>query len=115
LPWWDRSNNTLILNEHINATGKLGNKERYEIDFIPDPPAVVDRKGKIVSPEHAQALYYNNLGAEAIVRMQYEEAKNQFRVALSIEPENADIWNNMGIVRHRLGRMSWLNPVCVKP
>jgi Flp pilus assembly protein TadD len=104
LPWWDRSDNTMIWNAHINAIGDLRHDRQYVLDFIPRPPVPLRGENNTVTDQYAQALYHNNLGAEAIVNSQLEEALTQLRIALSIEPELADIWNNMGIVQRRLGR-----------
>lgn len=104
LPWWDRKDDMMIWNEHINAIGELRNNVLYVLDFIPEPPTALDRKDKTVSDRYAQALYHNNLGAEAIVSRQHEEALKQLRIALAIEPGLANIWNNMGILQRRLGR-----------
>jgi Flp pilus assembly protein TadD len=104
LPWWDRSDNTMIWNEHINAIGELRNDAQYVLDFIPEPPTAVKRKDKTVSDRYAQALYHNNLGAEALINARLDEALTQLRTALSIEPGLADAWNNMGILQRRLGR-----------
>jgi Flp pilus assembly protein TadD len=104
LPWWDQSDNTMIWNEHINAIGELRSDRQYVLDFIPEPPTTNQKKDKTVTDGYAQALYHNNLGAEALVNSQLDEALTQFRIALSIQPDLADAWNNMGIAQRRLGR-----------
>ncbi len=104
LPWWDRSNNTMIWNEHINSIGDLRGHTQYVLDFIPAPYTAIQKEAKTVSDRYATALYHNNLGAEAILNKQLDVALAQLRMSLSIEPELADTWNNMAIVQRRLGR-----------
>ena len=102
-PTWDQSGSTLIWTRHINSTGVLRNGDRYILDFLPQLRAIRDEM-EIVSDQYAQAIYYNNLGAEAILSQQFEKALGYLRLALNIEPQMADVWNNMGATQNRLKR-----------
>ena len=102
-PEWDQSGNTLIWTQHINSTGVLRNGERYILDFLPQLRAIRDEM-ETVSDQYAQAIYYSNLGAEAILNGQFEEALKYLRLALSVEPQMANVWNNMGATQNRLKR-----------
>ncbi len=103
-PEWDRAGNTLIWTQHINSTGVLRNGDRYILDFLPDKRPVSEEL-ETISDENALAIYYNNLGAEAIIGGRYEEAIERLRVALKLQPDLADAWNNMGAAQRRRGRM----------
>ncbi len=102
-PTWDQSGSTLIWTRHINSTGVLRNGDRYILDFLPELRVIRDEM-ETVSDQYAQAIYYNNLGAEAILSQQFEKALGYLRLALNIEPQMADVWNNMGATQNRLKR-----------
>ncbi|MEE8233291.1 MAG: transglutaminase domain-containing protein [Gammaproteobacteria bacterium] len=102
-PEWDRSGNTLIWTQHINSTGVLRNGDQYILDFLPQL-RVIRGEMKTVSDQYAQAIYYSNLGAEAILNDRFEDALEYLRTALRIEPRMADVWNNMGATQNRLKR-----------
>ncbi len=102
-PEWDASGNTLLWTQHINSTGFLRNGDRYVLDFIPGRRTPVEDI-KTISDEYALAIYYNNLGAEAIIAKDYEQALRDLRMALKLAPNLADGWNNMGAAQRRLGR-----------
>lgn len=103
-PEWDQSGNTLIWTQHINSTGTLRSGDRYVLDFLPEQRAIREDM-ETVSDNHALAIYYNNLAAEAFIEEQYEAAIDFLRTALSIEPDMADVWNNMGATQRRLKRV----------
>ncbi|MFT7688531.1 MAG: Tfp pilus assembly protein PilF [Candidatus Azotimanducaceae bacterium] len=103
VPQWDHSGDTLILTRHINSTGKLRNGDNYVLDFLPNLRTNRDT-AESVSDEYALAIYYNNLGAEAIIAKDNDLATQYLITALKIEPNMADTWNNMGIVQSRLSR-----------
>ena len=102
-PKWDRSGNTLIWTQHINSTGVLRNGDQYILDFLPQFRAIRDEM-ETVSDQYALAIYYNNLGAEAILNKQFEKALEYLRLALKVEPRMANVWNNMGAAQNRLKR-----------
>jgi Flp pilus assembly protein TadD len=102
-PEWDQSGNTLIWTQHINSTGVLRNGDRYVLDFLPQLRAIREEM-ETVSDEYALAIYYNNLGAEAIVNKRLQKALEYLRLALRIEPRMANVWNNMGATQKRLKR-----------
>ncbi len=101
-PTWDNQGNTMIRYEHIVAVGKLRTGEEYVVDFLPGPRLLEERKDTL-SDVDALALFYNNLGAEAIVEGDHESALRHLRQALKIQPEFADAWNNIGAAMSRTG------------
>jgi len=103
-PEWDQSGNTLIWTQHINSTGILGSGDRYVLDFLPQQRAIREDM-ETISDNYALAIFYNNLAAEAIIEERYDAAIGYLRTALSIEPEMADVWNNMGATQRRLKRV----------
>jgi tetratricopeptide (TPR) repeat protein len=100
-PTWDHDGDTMIRYEHIVAVGKVGD-DSYVVDFLPEF-LIGDRPSQQISDLDAMALYFNNLGAEAVVEDKPELAIEYLRQALVLSPENADSWNNMGAAMRRAG------------
>jgi Flp pilus assembly protein TadD len=100
-PTWNQSGLTMIRYEHIIAVGRFG-EETYVVDFLPEF-LIGDRPAETISDEQALALYYNNLGAEAVVDSRPQEGIEYLRKSLKLNPENSDAWNNMGAALRRTG------------
>jgi len=101
-PEWDKRGELLILSRHINASGSLGYKRKYIVDFTPEIQ-LQQLTAKIVSDLHARALFFNNLGAEALVSEELESALEYFKNALFLKPDLAIAWNNLGAAYNRAG------------
>jgi Flp pilus assembly protein TadD len=57
-----------------------------------------------VPDEYAQALFYNNLAAEALVSRNYDTSFTYLREALRLDAENTAAWSNLGLWYLRQGR-----------
>ena len=101
-PSWDKRGGLLVLSQHINATGRFDQTIRYVADFTPEI-ALQQLTSKVISDTQARALYFNNLGVEALVAHNYEGAIAYFKNALFLDPENAIAWNNVGAAFNRVG------------
>ena len=101
-PSWDKRGGLLVLSQHINATGRFDQTIRYVADFTPEI-ALQQLTSKVISDTQARALYFNNLGVEALVAHNYEGAIAYFKNALFLDPENAIAWNNVGAAFNRIG------------
>ena len=101
-PEWDRRGDLLVLSRHINATGSLGYKREYVVDFTPEIQLQQLTANK-VTDLYARALYFNNLGVEALVADDLDAAFSYFKNALFLEPELSIAWNNIGASYNRLG------------
>jgi Flp pilus assembly protein TadD len=101
-PIWDHAGNTMIRYEHIVATGKVSQGSVYVIDFLPDF-IIEDLHANVISDEDALALYYNNLGGEGIVDNRLGDAIKYLRIALQLDLQASDTWNNMGAAMRRTG------------
>ncbi len=102
LPAWDRRNDLLVLSQHINAIGRIGPREYYVADFTPQIALQRDTED-VISDEAARALYFNNLGAEAMLAGEVERGIAYIKNALFIDPGNSEAWNNLGAAYLRLG------------
>lgn len=101
-PNWDRRGDLLVLSQHINATGKFSVQKRYVVDFTPEI-ALQQLTSSIVTDRQARALYFNNLGVEALISGDYEGAMKYFKNSLFLDPEQSITWNNIGTTFNRLG------------
>lgn len=101
-PSWDRRGEHLVLSQHINAIGSLGQGTQYVVDFTPEITLQQLTANK-VSDDQARALYFNNLGVESLIEDDLEKAAAYFRNALWIDPELSIVWNNLGSTYSRLG------------
>ncbi len=101
-PNWDRRGSLLVLSQHINATGKLAINSYYVVDFTPEI-ALQQLTARTVTDLDARALYFNNLGAEALIGERADEALVYFKNALFLDPELSIAWNNIGTTYNRLG------------
>jgi Flp pilus assembly protein TadD len=104
-PSWDKRGGLLVLSQHINATGRFDQTIRYVADFTPEI-ALQQLTSKVISDTQARALYFNNLGVEALVAHNYEGAIAYFKNALFLDPENAIAWNNVGAAFNRIGDLA---------
>ncbi len=101
-PEWDRRGGLLVLNQHINATGKLSVRDDYVMDFTPEV-ALQQLTSRVVSDTHARALYFSNLGVERMLEGEFENALVYLKNALWITPQLSIAWNNIGTAYNRLG------------
>lgn len=101
-PNWDRRGDLLVLSQHINATGRFNVQRRYVVDFTPEI-ALQQLTSSIVTDLEARALYFNNLGVEALISGDYKVALKYFKNSLFLDPEQSITWNNIGSTYNRLG------------
>jgi len=101
-PTWEQAGLTLIRYEHIVAIGELDSRDEYIVDFLPELTST-SRDSQLISDEQALALYYNNLGAEALVRRETELGVALILKSIKLWPEHSDSWNNIGAAYRRLG------------
>ncbi len=98
-PTWDRNGNTMVRYQHIVATGEIGDAS-YVVDFLPEF-VIGDMRARVIPDREAKALYFNNLGAEAVVDGRIDDAIRNLRYAIRLQPEFSDAWNNMGAAMRR--------------
>ena len=101
-PEWDKRGELLVLSRHINASGNLGYKRKYIVDFTPEIQ-LQQLTARAVNDLYARALFFNNLGAEALVAENLDAAFGYFKNALFLQPDLAIAWNNIGAAYNQLG------------
>lgn len=105
-PNWDRRGDLLVISQHINATGRFSARRRYVVDFTPEI-ALQKLTSRIVTDQEARALYFNNLGVEALIIKDPQQALIYFKNALFLDPDLSITWNNIGTTYNRLGNSNF--------
>lgn len=93
----------VVVGRHVNAIVDGSAQRKFIVDFN-EPSYREKYPYRTVSDRYAAAPFYNNLGAEALVRQQYEQSFALFREAARTHDEVPGIWVNLGVLcaRHRL-------------
>lgn len=98
-PEWNSREDTLLVSLHVNAATQERGKE-YVIDVSRRPVRQGERY-HVISDDEAEAQFYNNLGANALVKNDLPMAYAYFRKADEIMPGLPYIWSNLGVVLNR--------------
>jgi tetratricopeptide (TPR) repeat protein len=98
-PKWSAVNETLLVSKHVNAVVREHGQE-WVIDVSRRKKKDNDETRRM-SDSEAEAQYYNNLGADALVEEDLPTAYAYFRAALRAQPGLAYIWSNLGVVYRR--------------
>ena len=101
---WDQQADLMIRYEHINARGRLQNGKEYVVDFLPQLAVKTGSEARLVEDAQGRALYFSNLGVEALLQGDPELALEQLRFAIAVYPGLADAWVNLGTVFRRMQR-----------
>lgn len=104
-PIWDlQDNDRLIRYKHVNAVVGM----KFAKDKVVDiNMADFDARYKQValSPVQAEALYYNNRGAEEMYAGNLKSAFLMYRKAISLDPDMELVWSNIGALYLRVGEV----------
>ena len=103
-PEWTSREDTLLLIKHINV---VVSSPRYS--YVVDVSGIEikpNERRRIIPDLYAKALYYNNIGAEALLGDELPTAWAYLVTAIDTEPDLPDPWINLGVV---YGRNEQLN------
>lgn len=117
-PNWSSTNNTVLVNMHINVVVRGGNDE-WVVD-ISGNNVNSPRKISRISDRDALAQHYNNLGAEALIGEDLARAYAYYAKAIETLPNLPYLWSNMGVVYSRNGqsedaRQAYLKALTIDP
>jgi len=98
-PTWSNVNDTLLMSMHVNAIVQ-DNGKRLTIDVSRRKQQQNDVARRLGDVE-AEAQYYNNLGADALIVNDHARAYAYFKKALNTDPNLAYVWSNLGVVYRR--------------
>ena len=98
-PEWANHEDTVLLIKHINVVLEIpGYTYVVDISGVKINP---NMRQRIIEDSYAKALYWNNIGAEALLKNDLPKAHAYMSRAIETEPFITDAWINMGVV---LGR-----------
>ncbi len=100
---WNYSQGVVVSRGHI-VVGVNVDGDLQTYDFLPYRPKSY-RDFDPIDDVTAMAHYYNNLGAEALMREQDEVAQPYLVIANALAPDFEKAINNLGIVLMRQGRL----------
>lgn len=98
---WSHQAGMVISQGHIVA-GMYLSGELQTYDFLPYRPKAY-RDFNPIDDLQAAAHYYNNLGAEALIAGDMQEARRLIEISASIAPDFPKALNNLGVIRARSG------------
>jgi Flp pilus assembly protein TadD len=98
-PKWSNVNDIMLVNKHVNAV-ILERGKRYTVDVSRRARKAFEVSRRL-SDQEAQAQYYSNLGADALIAGDLSQAYAYFRKALETDSQNAYLWSNLGVVLKR--------------
>jgi tetratricopeptide (TPR) repeat protein len=101
-PEWTSVNETLLVSMHVNAVVQDALSE-YVVDVTGAKRTEWVRIRKLSDAE-AEAQYYNNHGADALVKNDLARAYAYLVKAIRIAPDTSYIWSNLGVVYKRNGQ-----------
>ena len=101
-PTWSNDGQVVVAS-HVNTAVRTGRGDETIVDFNLRPYQS-DQRSRRVSDSYALALFYTNLGAEAMLRDDHAAALVYLREAAKVGPDIAGIWNNLGVLYARHGR-----------
>lgn len=102
-PVWSTETDFVILRQHVNTVVRTAFHEDFVIDF--NAVEVGGRyEAREIDDREVLALFYNNLGAEALIDGDYETSFVYFRAAVLAAPAMPGSWTNLGALYSRSGR-----------
>ncbi|HXS79321.1 MAG TPA: tetratricopeptide repeat protein [Gammaproteobacteria bacterium] len=101
-PTWSNDGQVVVAN-HVNTVVRTGRGEETIVDFN-IRPYQSEHRSRRVSDSYALALFYTNLGAEAMLQNDHAAALVYLREAARMRPDIAGVWVNLGVLYARHGR-----------
>jgi tetratricopeptide (TPR) repeat protein len=101
-PTWSDEPDIIVVSSHVNALVRARNDREYVVDF--NEVGYDERfPSRIIGENYVLALFYNNLGAEALLLKDHALSFRYFRAALEADTNIAAIWSNLGVLYAREG------------
>jgi Flp pilus assembly protein TadD len=102
-PTWEKESDLIVFGTHVNALVSMAFDGDYIVDF--NLRELETRyESRKVDDDYVLALFYSNLGAEALLDRDYERSLSYLKAAATVDPRNAGPWVNIGVLYARHGR-----------
>src|SRR5436190_3414311 len=98
-PQWSNDGQVVVAN-HVNTAIRIGRGDETIVDFNLRPYQG-EHHSRRVADSYALALFYTNLGAEAMLREEYAAALAYLREAARARPDIAGVWVDLGVLYSR--------------
>lgn len=103
-PQWTQSNNDIVVRyQHVNSIVSIENHRHYVAEFQRER-FDMRMPRRAISDEHAESLFYSNLGADYLFEDDLDHAIAYFIEAIERHPKNESAWVNLGVARYKQGR-----------
>ncbi|WP_347332204.1 tetratricopeptide repeat protein [Marinimicrobium locisalis] len=104
-PSWDlRDNETFLLFRHVNAKVMLPFGDQLVIDLEMERYSPMYDQ-TVIEDQRVAAQFYNNRGMELIAEGQSRAGFLHLRKALSLDPQQGFVWNNLGTLYRGKGHL----------
>jgi Flp pilus assembly protein TadD len=105
-PRWSHDTDLVVIANHVNAIVE----SRFHNDLVVDFNTI-DFRGDypthVIDDDYAAALYYTNLGAEALLKRDFPSSFALLREAVRFHSDMPGPWVNLGVLYGRLGRYEY--------
>jgi tetratricopeptide (TPR) repeat protein len=105
-PVWSNDMGLMVIGNHVNASVATSSAQRLIVDFN-SADARQRYPMREVSDRYVTALFYNNLGAEALLRQEYVASFALLREAARMYDNVPAPWVNLGVLYAREGRYDY--------
>ena len=105
-PRWSHDRDLVVIANHVNAIIE----SRFGKELVVDFNAADfhgDYRMRRIGDDYAAALYYTNLGAEALLRRDFASSFALLREAVQHHADIAAPWVNLGVLFGKLGRFDY--------
>jgi tetratricopeptide (TPR) repeat protein len=102
-PTWTNDLALVVIGSHVNAVVSASFNREFVIDFNTRDVRGGQYPTRSVSDRYAVALFYSNLGAEALIRREYELSFALLRAAARTHADMPAPWVNLGVLYGRQG------------
>jgi Flp pilus assembly protein TadD len=101
-PTWSNDGQVVVAS-HVNTAVVTGRGDETVVDFnIRQYQS--EHRSRRVNDSYALALFYTNLGAEAMLQEDHAAALVYLRESARVRPDIAGVWNDLGVLYARHGR-----------
>jgi tetratricopeptide (TPR) repeat protein len=101
-PTWSNVDDHLLVSKHVNAV-VYSEGHTFTVDVSRRKTREIERTRRLSDAE-ANAQYYNNLGADALIAQDIGLAYAYFSKALETDSSLSYIWSNIGVILRRNGQ-----------
>ncbi|MDG1121470.1 MAG: hypothetical protein P8J70_07655 [Glaciecola sp.] len=111
--YWTERDGQSFINSHVNVRIQPNALMRNQMLFphmtVVDFDPIANRsamKSDVITKQRIIAMFYNNQGADALLRYEHNQAYALFKAAIETDTQFPDVWVNLGLLYKREGLLS---------